>query len=173
MKSLIFIGFFAAGKSTIGREVSKAIKMPFLDSDREIERHYFHASKQELSVYEIHQKLGENQFRNLEAQVILELPKENHIIATGGGSILLEENRLVLKEKGFIIYLQAELSTLISHMQKSRFPSYLNPLDPINHLKEIASYRFPLYKELADIIIETDQLSFNDIIERCLSHAQQ
>ncbi len=158
--SIIFIGLFSSGKSSVGKRVSEALKLTHRDTDREIEQHYFAREGKALTVFEIFHELGDPAFRALESKVLMGLPNDPSVISCGGGTILLEENRMELKRRGFIIYLKACLQTLEARMRKCRFPLYL---DREGELERVAGARFPIYEALADHAIETDERT----IEEC------
>ncbi|MBM6617306.1 shikimate kinase [Bacillus suaedaesalsae] len=106
MKAIFLTGFMGAGKTTIGKELSKHFNIPAIDSDEEIEK------QMNTTVRSIFETRGENYFRTLETNVLRSLPTEDVIVTTGGGIVKLEENRKWMKENGNVIYLHCDFPIL-------------------------------------------------------------
>lgn len=161
------IGYRATGKTTVARLLSEALNCPWIDSDQEIVRQ---AGK---SIAEIFAEDGEPVFRNFEARVISELClKKELILATGGGAIMREETRKVLRESGPVLWLTASAETILSRMggdptSESNRPSLTNlpALDEIRHLLEV---REPFYRDCASIEITTEEYSPEEIVKQIL-----
>lgn len=152
--NIFLIGPMGAGKSTIGRLVAKLIGVGFHDTDKEIEK------KTGVSIPMIFEYEGESGFRRREADVIDELVKTNGVVlATGGGSILLAENQSALKAHGFIVYLHCSIDKQLERTFKDTNRPLLNTEDPKKRLEELFAVREPLYRSLADLIIDTGQHS--------------
>src|SRR6056297_136385 len=108
MTNIFLIGPMGAGKTTMGRQIAKRLHMDFADSDHAIEAHTG------VDIPLIFEKEGEAGFRKREMAMIDELTQQqNLVLATGGGAILAEENRLHLKQRGIVIYLQSDIKYLI------------------------------------------------------------
>ncbi|MGL4483344.1 MAG: shikimate kinase [Anaerovoracaceae bacterium] len=142
LKNIVIIGMPGVGKTTFGKTLANKLRKKFFDSDNEIEK------ITEMKPEEIINTKGEKYFRDIEAKVILELSKSNgSIIATGGGSILREENRNALRQNGHIIYLKTEnfgaLSTKGRPLSKN-----------IEELEKLYARRKELYESLADEFIQ-------------------
>ncbi len=155
--SLVLIGFKASGKTSVGFLLSQICKVPFIDTDRLLEKKYLNMTKQSLSCRQIYRILGEYKFRNLENEVVQELePNKNTVIATGGGVVLDMENQRKLKDFGYIVYLYAAYDILIKRLVLEGVPAYIEKdLDGEFYSQFI--YREPLYRQYADHIISTDQ----------------
>ena len=150
-----------AGKSSIGKQLASITKKQFLDSDTEIEKRT--GAKIEL-IFEIE---GESGFRKREAQIIREVTTLNNIIlATGGGAVLLEENRKDLKQHGTVIYLKATPELLMKRTEKDRNRPLLQNGDRMQIIKELLEFREPLYEETADFIINTEENSIKQIVKQ-------
>ncbi len=148
-----------AGKSTIGRQLAKAMQREFHDSDREIER------RTGVSITLIFEIEGEQGFRAREGKVIAELASLNDaVIATGGGAVLDETNRRCLREGGFTVYLKASLERLHARTRHDRNRPLLQTADPRRSLDELVRQRDPLYREVADLVLLTDGRSVPQII---------
>lgn len=165
-RNIFLIGPMGAGKSTIGRQLAKSLHLEFFDSDSEIERR----TGADISwVFELE---GEEGFRDREEKVIEELTENTGIVlATGGGSILSKENRLRLSARGVVVYLKTTIDKQVARTQRDkRRPLIAEADNPREVLETLAEIRDPLYAEIADITIETDEQSAklvaNQIIEQ-------
>lgn len=165
MNNIVLVGPMGAGKSTIGRLLSKELRLPFKDSDKEIE------SRTGADIPWIFDVEGEQGFREREQAVIADLSCGDPVVlATGGGAVMREANRLHLREGGRIVYLHASVDQQIERTARDRNRPLLQRDDPAKVLRELMALRDPLYREIADIIIETDErpprMVVQEIIER-------
>jgi shikimate kinase len=150
--NLFLIGPMGAGKSTIGRCLAELLHREFLDADHEIE------ARTGAAIPLIFEIEGEPGFRRREAAMIDELTRrDNIVLATGGGAVLLEQNRRILKERGRTVYLHAPLDTLVERTARDRHRPLLQQGDRRQTLEELMKVREPLYREVADLVIETSQ----------------
>ena len=165
-KNIFLIGLMGTGKTTVGRQLSRKLNMDFYDSDRVIEQ------RTGADIPLIFEKEGEEGFRKREAEVIDELTqKENIILATGGGSILLAENRAHLINRGMVFYLKSNLKTLIERTSKDKNRPLLQAEEPIETiLQRLLDQREPLYLETADHIIDTANNSIHGVIQAIIKH---
>lgn len=148
---IFLIGPMGAGKSTIGRHLAELLHKDFIDSDHEIER------RTGASVPLIFEIEGEDGFRRRECTVIDELTnRDNVVLATGGGAILAESNRLALKGRGVVVYLQAPIDTLLARTHRDRNRPLLQNGERRAKFEEIMRVREPLYLETAHIVATTD-----------------
>jgi shikimate kinase len=147
MKNIFIIGPYGAGKSSVGFQISKILKLPFYDSDREIE------NRSGVDIEWMFAIEGESGFRARELQIIKDLSKEEGvIIATGGGTVVIPECREILRNKGTIVYLQVPFEEQLSRIK--RFPAKRPTLDnhhPEEKLNKLNKEREELYKELAHV----------------------
>jgi shikimate kinase len=149
-KNVFLVGAMGAGKSTIGRSLASLMRLPFIDSDHEIEAR---TGAPVTLIFEIE---GEAGFRQRESGVIDELTRtENIVLATGGGAVLMAENRRCLRERGTVVYLQASLETLLERTRHDRDRPLLQTGDREGVLKRLLEQRDPLYREVAHIVVET------------------
>lgn len=153
-----------AGKTTIGRQLASELSLDFYDSDHEIEK------RTGVSITHIFDIEGEAGFRKRETAILDELTGEKGIVlATGGGAILQAENRQFLMSRGTTIYLYADIETLLERTSKDRNRPLLQTDDPRAKLQELLDIRDPLYRETADIIIDTGKdsvrLALKEILE--------
>ena len=148
--NIFLIGPMGAGKSTIGRALAAHLNKRFLDCDQEIEK------RTGASIPLIFEIEGEVGFRHRETQVLNELTEEaGLVLATGGGAILAEENRELLKGRGVVVYLQAPIEVLVKRTAHDRNRPLLANVDRREKLVELMKVREPLYRELADITVSS------------------
>jgi len=148
--NLIFIGPMGAGKTTVGRHVAELLGMPFHDLDHEIEAHTGAAIS---LVFDLE---GEAGFRKRESATLAELAAGSGIVlSTGGGAVLSDANRRVLRARGFVIWLDATIEAQLARLARDRQRPLLNAPDRRARLEHLASQRNPLYEEIADIRIES------------------
>jgi shikimate kinase len=148
-----------AGKSTVGKILAKKLGRRFLDADHVIEE------RCGVKIPVIFEMEGEEGFRKREAQAIREVTNEKNIVlATGGGAVLLPENRKALSEQGTVIYLHANPVELWHHTKGSEGRPLLRSGDPKKILENLYAIRDPLYREIADHIIETGKPSVNQLV---------
>jgi shikimate kinase len=149
--SLFLTGPMGAGKSTIGRQLSKELRLVFYDSDREIE------NRTGVDIPLIFELEGEQGFRRREQLVIDELTRlPDIVLATGGGAILDPLNRAHLAERGLVIYLHASVYQQLARTRQDRNRPLLQTENPRQRLEGLMRVRDPLYREIADLVIDTD-----------------
>lgn len=160
-KNIFLIGLMGTGKTTVGRQLARKLKMEFYDSDRVIEE------RTGVDIPLIFEKEGEAGFRKREVDIIDELTqKQGIILATGGGAILDTENRNHLINRGTVFYLKSNLKTLIERTSKDKNRPLLQANEPVESiLKHLLDERGPLYEETADYIIETANNSIHSVIQ--------
>ncbi|MEY3484643.1 MAG: hypothetical protein RLZZ586_366 [Pseudomonadota bacterium] len=152
-----------AGKSTVGRVLARKLNSRFVDSDHALEE------RCGVKIPTIFEMEGEAGFRKREAQIIEELTQEKGLIlATGGGSVLLPENRRALSERGTVVYLHANPIELWHRTKGGEGRPLLQNGDPKAILENLYALRDPLYREIADHIIETGKPSVNQLVNTLL-----
>jgi len=152
LRNVFLVGPMGAGKSTIGRLLAKELKYPFMDSDREIE------ARTGADIPWIFDVEGEEGFRLREEAMIAELVEEDGIVlATGGGVVMRELNRQALAAHGLVVYLRTSVEQQLQRTSKDRQRPLLLNANPERVLRELMAKRDPLYREIADITIDTDQ----------------
>jgi shikimate kinase len=161
--NLFLIGLMGAGKSTVGRVLAKRLGKSFIDSDAEIEK------RCGVKIPTIFEMEGEEGFRKREAAVIKDLCMLTDIVlATGGGSILLPENRLHLQTNGYVIYLRAHPHELWLRTRHDKGRPLLQTQDPQKKFAELFEVRDPLYASIASQIIETGKPNVNQLTNKLL-----
>jgi shikimate kinase len=154
-----------AGKSTIGRLLAKELRLPFKDSDKEIEQ------RTGADIPWIFDVEGEQGFREREQAVIAALCEfDGMVLATGGGAVMRSENRAALRSGGRVVYLHASVEQQLDRTSRDRNRPLLRAGDPGKVLRDLLAIRDPLYREIADVIVETDErpprLVVQEILER-------
>lgn len=149
-RNIYLVGPMGSGKTAVGRELARSLKLPFFDSDTEIER------KTGVDVAYIFEREGEAGFRSREREMIRELTgKSGIVLATGGGVVLDERNRARLSDQGTVVYLQTTVEEQLRRTRRSKTRPLLNAPDPRAVLEKLAAERRPLYESIADLTIET------------------
>jgi shikimate kinase len=140
-----------AGKSAVGRQLARLLHLDFVDSDEEIE------ARTGVDIPFIFEKEGETGFRKREVTVIDELSQRDGIVlATGGGAIVDSDSRSRLGARGFVVYLYTSVPQQLERTQRGRERPLLEQGDPQEVLEELLSRRDPLYREVADLVVNTD-----------------
>jgi shikimate kinase len=166
--NIFLVGLMGAGKTTIGRQLSRLLDRPFFDSDHEIEQ------RTGVRIPVIFEVEGEAGFRQRESAMIAELTARRGIIlATGGGAVLDADNRRRLKENGLVVYLRAAVADLLARTRHDRNRPLLQTADPRQKLEQLLSQRDPLYREVADIILDTGQQSANQLTRQLEQELRQ
>ena len=160
--NLFLIGYRGSGKTTVAEALARRLSWPWLDADAELERR---AGK---SIKEIFAEGGETAFRDLESAVLADLAAlDSHVIALGGGVILREQNRTLLRQRGKVVWLTAAPDTLLARINADPTTSARRPdLTARGGLEEIRSLlaqRTPLYAASADLTVPADLLSPHEI----------
>ncbi|MGH8140587.1 MAG: shikimate kinase AroK [Steroidobacteraceae bacterium] len=161
--NLFLIGPMGSGKSAVGRHLSRLLDMPFHDSDAEIER------RTGVDISFIFEKEGEAGFRQREREAIETLTSMDRIVlATGGGAVLLRENRRALAERGRVVYLKTSVAQQANRVRQGRARPLLSNVDTAAKLEELMEQRGGLYAEIADITVATDSRKVRSVAEDIL-----
>ena len=159
--NIFFVGLMGAGKTTIGKLLAKKLKKTFYDTDHEIEK------KLGVKVSVIFELEGEEGFRKRETQMIDELTnKKDIILATGGGAVLSEENRRLLKERGKVIYLNAKPQHLAKRMAFDKDRPLLQQGNMLDTLNNLYKERHRLYLGVSSFVVDTGQQKTQTIINK-------
>ena len=152
-----------SGKSTVGRQLSRRLQLPFFDSDHLIEQ------RLGCSIREFFAREGEAAFRDIEEQVIGDLARgPDAVVATGGGAVLREANRQHLREGGRVIYLRSTPEELHRRLRHDTQRPLLQVEDPLAKLRALYAERDPLYREAAHFQIETGRPSVPTLVNMIL-----
>jgi len=152
--NLILVGMMGAGKTTVGRLLARRLKRTLYDSDEEIERR---CGVRIPVIFDIEGEVG---FRARETQALAELcALEGVVIATGGGAVLAEENRRTIAARGTVVYLHARPAHLWERVRHDRNRPLLATPDPQRKLEQLYAERDPLYREVANLVVDTGKQS--------------
>ncbi|OGS91422.1 MAG: shikimate kinase [Gallionellales bacterium GWA2_60_18] len=152
--NLILVGMMGSGKTTMARTLAKHLGMDFIDSDEEIQK------RTGVTIPHIFDVEGEAGFRQRETLALRDLlAGDNHVLATGGGAVLAEQNREMLRQNGIVIYLKASVHDLWQRTRHDRNRPLLQTDDPHAILTELFQQRDPLYLEVADIVVRSGRQS--------------
>ena len=159
--NLFLVGMMGAGKTTIGKLLAQQLGRVFVDSDDEIQH------RTGVTIPHIFDIEGEAGFRLRESGVIKDLAnRDNMILATGGGAVLSPQNREVLHDNGFVVYLKSSVHDLWQRTRHDRNRPLLQTADPRAKLKELYDLRDPLYTEVADLIMPTGKQSVHSLLQQ-------
>jgi shikimate kinase len=148
--NLILVGMMGSGKTTMGRALAKHLSKAFVDSDEEI------IKRTGVTIPHIFDIEGETGFRQREATAIRDfVRRDNMVLATGGGAVLDEQNRAVLRQNGIVIYLKASVHDLWHRTRHDRNRPLLQTDNPHAKLAELFQLRDPLYRHISDIVVQS------------------
>jgi len=151
-RNIILIGPMGSGKSTIGNIIARRLHREFQDSDHFIEE------RTGVDIARIFDIEGEQGFRDRESNALRELLSENNrVIATGGGSVLRSENRQLLKQKGYIVFLDTTVNQQMHRLRRDKKRPLLQTENPRERLESLLAERRPIYLDLADLAVKTDK----------------
>jgi shikimate kinase len=150
-RSIFLVGPMGAGKSAVGKQLARRLRRTFHDADAEIE------ARTGVDIPFIFEKEGEAGFRLRERRVVEDLTALSGIVlATGGGVVMDADNRRLLAERGLVVYLHTSVPQQLARTRHSRNRPLLQTADPEAKLRELMAVREPLYRQLADLVIDTD-----------------
>ena len=157
-----------AGKTTLGKHLAAELGKTFHDTDREIERR---TGVKILLIFEIE---GESGFRAREAQVVDQLTQlSNAVLATGGGAVLDADNRKHLAHRGVVVYLHGQPKDLWHRTRHDKSRPLLQGTDPLEKLHSLYRQRDPLYREIADIVVDTSRQSARTLLVQLLPQLRE
>jgi shikimate kinase len=160
VQNIILIGFMGCGKSTVGRELKRMLGYQWVDTDAVIEE------QAQCSITEIFAREGEQGFRDRESLVLRELVEKSPssmIISTGGGAVLREENRAILRQLGYVVWLRANAEVVYQRTRKNRDRPILQTANPRAVIAELLQQREPIYRQCAHLVIDVAGLNRTEI----------
>ena len=159
--NVFLVGMMGAGKTSMGKVLARRLNKTFLDCDHEIER------LTGVKVPVIFEIEGETGFRQRETKALAELVLHKDVVlATGGGAVLSPENRRLLAENGVVVYLRATAVDLWNRTRHDKNRPLLRTADPRAKLEQLHAERDPLYREVADIVVDTGSQSLSSLAQR-------
>jgi shikimate kinase len=162
--NIFLVGLMGAGKTTVARILARRLDRAFYDTDHEIER------RTGVKIPVIFEIEGETGFRQREEQTLAELAaQDNIVLATGGGIVLSEVNRALLKERGLVVYLRAQPRDLWYRTRHDKNRPLLQTPDPLSRLQELYEQRDPLYTEVADIVVDTGRPNVGPLVSQLIT----
>lgn len=165
--NIFLVGMMGAGKTTVGKLLAQHFGKTFMDCDEEIQR------RTGVTIPHIFDVEGEAGFRQRETNAISDLVKlDNIVLATGGGVVLSEQNRNVLRSNGVVVYLKSTPHDLWQRTRHDRNRPLLQIADPLAKLKELCEQRDPLYLEVADMVVTTGKQSVNSLVQKLQKELQ-
>jgi shikimate kinase len=164
---LILIGLPGSGKSTVGRQLARRLRLAFSDSDHVIEQRIGG------SITSFFEREGEQAFRDVEEQVIEELcGRDAVVIATGGGAVLRQANRERLHAAGPVFYLHSTPEDVFRRVKHDKGRPLLQVADPLGRVRELFAQRDPLYRETAHFIVETGRPSVPALVSKIVTQLE-
>jgi len=162
--NIILVGPMGSGKTTIGRRLSERLSLDFFDSDHEV------VNTTGVSIDHIFDVEGEKGFRTRESDVLKKLCNmPNIVLATGGGAVILEENRELIKKASSIIYLSSSIDQILRRTAKSKTRPLLEKSNNRRKtITDIVEARDPLYREVSSNIIDTNGKKFNEVVDEII-----
>jgi len=162
--NVFLVGPMGSGKTAVGRQLARELRLEFIDSDSEIEE------RTGVDITYIFEKEGEARFRAREKIIISELARrDNIVLATGGGAVLDSENRKCLADNGVVVYLQTSVTQQLPRTQHAKNRPLLLNGDPADVLEQLMVVRGPLYEEVADICVDTGGQRVSSVVDTVMS----
>jgi len=163
----VLIGLMGCGKSSIGRRLSKKLKMPLVDLDDVI------VEQAGMSIPDIFARDGEEHFRDLESVALANHIGQRVILASGGGVVLRKLNRKILKEHPPVIWLKASPEFIAARIAGDANRPLIANQDALSRLTALAEERYPLYKECADLVIDRENMDKDDITDKIIKYLKK
>ncbi|MDT8989586.1 shikimate kinase [Curvibacter sp. APW13] len=157
---IALVGLPGVGKTTVGRQLAKRLRLPFIDSDSVIE------SRIGMPIRDYFERHGEQSFREVEQLVIAEITTslEDRVISTGGGAVLKEANRRCLRDHCKVIYLHSTAEDIFRRLRNDTSRPLLQGGNPLDKLRALLDQRDPLYRETAHFVMETGRPSVSTLV---------
>lgn len=163
---LAMAGFMGTGKSRIGWELSRRLQLTFVDTDRVIERVGC------MRITDIFELYGEQVFRDYETEIVRRCVRlDEVVVSTGGGTVVREENRRLLKARGPVVVLTASPETVFRRTRRHKRPM-LEMGDPLQRIRDLMAARQPAYDDVASFQVSTDGRDSSDVVEEIVERLQ-
>lgn len=165
--NIFLVGFMGAGKSTIARGLHRELRLPLVEMDERI------VQEQGMSINDIFAQYGEDKFRDIESQLILDLGKEGaSVVSCGGGVVVRPQNTEYMKQSGRIVYLSASPETVYERVKNSSDRPILNGHMNVEYIAELMEKRRALYEAAADITVATDGKSREELCQEIMERLE-
>ena len=162
--NIILVGPMGAGKSAVGRQLARKLKRQFHDSDHDI------VARTGVDISFIFEKEGEDGFRKRETEALTHLCNlQNILLSTGGGSVVRQENRELITKSGLVVYLHASVPQQAKRTKKKDNRPLLQNKEPEKILARLMSEREHFYRQVSDLVVNTDSQRANDVVDVILS----
>lgn len=162
--NIVLIGFMGSGKSAVGRRLARKLHKKFVDTDLEIEK------QAGMPIPKIFACYGEVYFRDLESRVIDQVvQQDNQVIATGGGAVMRPDNARALQAAGTVVWLRVGAETAYRRVGRKGDRPLLAGEDPQERIGDLLAQRESLYRELADVVVDTDCLDAGGVVKAILA----
>jgi len=159
MTVICLVGMPGGGKSTVGRQLGRRLGWHFYDTDALVERQIG------CSIRSFFESQGEDRFRDVEASIVNEVTRtDNLVLATGGGAVLREENRRVLQARCQVVYLRSAPEELFRRIRHDVSRPLLQVQDPLSRLRELYEIRDPIYRSVANFVVDTGHPSVSSLV---------
>jgi shikimate kinase len=166
-QNIVLVGFMGTGKTTIGKIAAERLGLEFVDTDDLI------VARAGEAIPKIFERVGEEGFRDLETAVLRGLVGgAGRIVATGGGIVTRPENLALLRELGFVVWLSASVATIFERVSLNRERPLLYTEDPLRTITDMLALREPIYREVADLNVETDDFHPEEITHGIAASAE-
>lgn len=158
MKNVILVGMPSCGKSTVGVVLAKTMNKGFVDTDILIQQ------AESRTLQEIIDEKGNDYFHHVEERVLLDFDGKNYVVATGGSAIYFDRAMDKFKEKGLVVYIKVSLDTILERLNNIKTRGVT--LEKGQTIADLFEQRVPLYEKHADLVIEADGLSVEEVVEK-------
>jgi Shikimate kinase len=159
-KNIFLIGFMGTGKSTIAKRLAEELFLEYVEVDKLI------SDRENKMITQIFKEQGETYFRDLETSLLEEIQqKTGQIVSCGGGAILRETNKRIMNENGIVVLLNASAETIYERVKHSKDRPLLNENMNLDYIKQLYDKRNPLYLQAAQIVIDTNGKTIEDLCD--------
>ena len=165
MKNIILVGMPSCGKSTVGVVLAKTLNKNFVDTDLLIQR------RENKTLQEIINTSGNEYFHKVEEEVLLSFNEEDYVVATGGSAIYFDSAMEHFKEKGTVVYIRVSLETVLERLNNIKTRGVT--LEKGQTLEDLYNMRIPLYEKHADVIIDADNCTVEETIEKIIEKIEE
>ena len=161
--NIALVGLPGSGKSTVGKHLAKRLGLPLFDSDHEIELQIG------LTIRDYFRLHGEASFRDIESVMLHKLTSVDGVLSTGGGTVLLDVNRELLRSRSFVIYLHSSPEEVYKRIRHDRVRPLLQVRDPLSRLENLYTERDSFYRDVANVVVETGRPSVSVLVNLIIS----